>query len=67
MNSTSLILDLIRMRSDPGDRSGVACPGCRHVLTLHQPDPQFPDRLLGTCDVCRAWSLIDSAAGLMLR
>ena len=35
------------------------CPGCRKTFKLHQPDPDWPDRLLGVCTHCRTWAIID--------
>ncbi len=33
------------------------CPQCESFLTLHQPDPELPDRLLATCEDCKSWYL----------
>lgn len=38
----------------------ICCPRCEYSLTLHQPDAELPDRLLATCDDCKAWFLADS-------
>ncbi len=38
----------------------ICCPQCEFPLTLHQPDPEFPERLLATCDECKAWFLTNS-------
>ncbi|MGO9464782.1 MAG: hypothetical protein ACLQVF_11605 [Isosphaeraceae bacterium] len=35
------------------------CPGCENALTIHQPDPELPRRLLATCDECKAWYVMD--------
>jgi hypothetical protein len=35
------------------------CLGCESPLELHQPDGNAPHRLLGTCDICGCWHLID--------
>lgn len=43
----------------------VVCPHCRSLLELHQPDSEQPDRLLGTCEGCKAWCLIDRERGMM--
>src|SRR5438874_983801 len=67
MTSIILTLDLIRLTPDPDDASELACPACHAVLVLHQPDPQLPDRLLGICEECRAWFLIDAAGEVMVR
>ncbi|HWE39040.1 MAG TPA: hypothetical protein VG406_21005 [Isosphaeraceae bacterium] len=40
------------------DLAEAPCPDCRSVLDLHQPEPDRPDRLLGTCPACGLWSLI---------
>ena len=39
----------------------LTCPHCEFPLTLHQPDPELPDRLLATCDDCKAWFLTNLA------
>ncbi len=38
----------------------LTCPHCEFPLTLHQPDPDLPDRLLATCDDCKSWFLANS-------
>ncbi len=35
------------------------CLNCRSELTLHQPDMDMPERLLGVCEECKHWYLID--------
>jgi hypothetical protein len=35
------------------------CGVCHCPVTLFQPDPQVPERLLGVCPECRTWSLLD--------
>jgi hypothetical protein len=67
MARISLTLDLFDMKLVCEDGSASRCPCCRRPLTLHQPDPDSPDRLVGTCEGCRAWFLIDTATGLMVR
>ena len=37
----------------------VRCLSCDTGLDLHQPDAQSPDRLLGICERCRQWYLLD--------
>jgi hypothetical protein len=39
------------------------CPNCRAPLEIHQPDVELPGRLLGTCEVCKAWCLIYADEG----
>ena len=33
------------------------CPRCEGSLSVHQPDPELPKRLLATCDECKSWYL----------
>jgi hypothetical protein len=35
------------------------CRTCEAKLTLHQPDEDSPERLLGTCAGCGGWYLIE--------
>ena len=42
------------------------CQACESTLRLHQPDTESPDRLLGTCDDCKSWFLIDVARGIVI-
>ena len=43
----------------------VPCLVCGEPLSIHQPDPDAPERLLGTCDACDSWHLIDASTGVM--
>jgi len=54
------ILPFPRLVEEPG---GTACPHCAASLTLHQPDLEMADRLLGTCDGCKRWYLVDLLPG----
>jgi hypothetical protein len=36
----------------------IPCPRCGLSLGIHQPDAEFPDQLLGTCDGCGTWFLV---------
>lgn len=67
MSTISLALGLLALSPDGEDTAAVRCPACRRPLTLHQPDPGWPDRLVGTCEGCRTWLLIDAAMGVMVR
>jgi hypothetical protein len=42
------------------DEVANSCPQCEAHLTLHQPDPELPNRLLATCDECKSWYVTDS-------
>jgi hypothetical protein len=35
---------------------------CDVDLDLHQPDTEIPERLLGTCEACGRWYLIDAVS-----
>jgi hypothetical protein len=50
--------------SPPRTPGGAApdCPRCGGYLTLHQPDPQRPRRLLGACCECGGWCLVEEPA-----
>jgi hypothetical protein len=54
-------LDLLPFPRLPEVAVGLACPHCSSSLTLHQPDPESPDRLLGICEGCKRWYLVDFA------
>jgi hypothetical protein len=43
------------------------CPVCDAPLTLHQPDPELPDRLLATCDDCKSWYVTDAKGSELIR
>ncbi len=43
--------------------SDIQCLGCESPLDFHQPDPDLPDRMLGTCDSCKSWYLLDFGNG----
>jgi hypothetical protein len=44
--------------------TGTPCLACGESLVLHQPDLNAPERLLGTCDACGAWHLVDADRGV---
>ena len=62
MSSICISLDQVRLRNVLEAR----CPKCQSHMELHQPDPGLPERLLGTCEGCNAWHLIDVARGVMV-
>jgi hypothetical protein len=47
------------------------CPNCTEVMTVLQPDYELPNRLIGACERCKRWYLIDIlpdvSGGTMLR
>lgn len=42
---------------DSTESDALACRNCGSDLGLHQPDPEMPERILGTCDECKTWYL----------
>ncbi len=45
--------------SDSDVPTVTPCQGCDAPLSIHQPDLNAPERLLGTCGGCGSWYLID--------
>ena len=43
----------------------LACPTCSGDLTLHQPDPDLPESILGTCYDCKTWYLIEAGSTMI--
>jgi len=50
---------LLISEPDSTESDALVCRKCESDLTLHQPDTEMPDRLLGTCDKCKTWYLFD--------
>jgi hypothetical protein len=55
----SVPLTVVPLSSHPVVPTETPCLGCGSSLQLHQPDGNAPQRLLGTCDTCGSWHLID--------
>jgi hypothetical protein len=49
-----------------GDYALVRCGRCYGELEFHQPDPEAPYKILGTCEHCEAWYLMNLLSGWML-
>src|SRR4051812_49634235 len=64
-------LDLIRFPAPPVRAVRACCLHCFSPLVLHQPDPDSPERMLGICERCKHWFLIDllprRSEGVMVR
>jgi hypothetical protein len=56
-------LDLLPFPRLGADLAGAACQDCAWSLTLHQPDSARPERLLGVCERCERWYLVDLMPG----
>ena len=37
------------------------CLSCSEILSLHQPDPNRPEDLLGVCPCCQDWYLLQAS------
>jgi hypothetical protein len=57
--NVTVSLELISFSISHDDQPELRCKHCGEDLVLHQPDGQFPGRLLGVCPACRGWSVMD--------
>jgi len=55
----SMTLRSRRTTSSRCDEPGQ-CPNCGESLETHQPDPELPNRLLGVCEECKSWYVLDA-------
>lgn len=64
MGPKSITLALTATWFRPADGGGDVppCFQCAEQVEVHQPEPEGPDRLLGTCPGCGAWYLLDALA-----
>ena len=44
----------------------ICCTVCENPLVLHQPDSDTPDRLLATCEDCKAWFLANGDGTVLI-
>ena len=56
-------LDVLRFPTAVDHPVTAHCLNCSLPLSLSQPDLDSPDRLLGVCEQCKHWFLIDLIAG----
>jgi hypothetical protein len=66
MTPSSVTLEVSRLVVEPDDYPSTRCPACEGALSFLQPDARQPYRLLGICDDCDAWFLIDLARAEIL-
>jgi hypothetical protein len=66
MDSVFVAMDLIRLPFRSDEPSHILCTKCYSALERHQLDIELPARMLGTCESCKAWYLIDLDRGLMV-
>ena len=50
--------EAVTIQLDSEAFSAVPCPECQGRLSVHQPEPEAPSELLGTCPDCGAWHLV---------
>jgi hypothetical protein len=43
----------------PDEPVNVFCMECDHRVEIHQPDSELPERMLGTCEYCQTWYLVE--------
>lgn len=60
-NSEHVRLELTARRIESESLSNVKC--CRTRINWHQPEPDFPENLLGTCSQCGAWYVVGRLRG----
>ena len=59
-NSSTVGSFALRVFPSPASPCGThRCLHCQGSLVVHQPDPWHPGRLLGICQVCALWCLMD--------
>jgi hypothetical protein len=56
------INDSLMSEFDSHEIAVPAFPNCSGALALHQPDPDLPESILGTCRDCKSWYLIEAGS-----
>lgn len=59
------LVETLRSDPSPDGMISITCIHCDSPLALHMPDPNRPERLLGICEECRTWYLIDEESRLI--
>ena len=71
IKKVSTHLDVLHFPAPVEKTKDPSCLNCSSPLSLSQPDLDMPDRLLGICEHCKNWFLIDIVAdqgeGTMVR
>ena len=57
--TVSAKLDILRFDLGVELPARARCLNCSDPLSLSQPDPDSPERLIGICEHCKHWFLID--------
>jgi hypothetical protein len=70
-NTIKPSLEVLRFPASLPGAEGTRCPNCTAFMRILQPDSGLPDRLIGACERCKHWYLIDTlpnvGEGTMLR
>jgi hypothetical protein len=66
MGSVLVAMELIRFSTGTDDMSEITCAKCGASLDLHQLDIENPWRMLGACESCKSWYLIDAEEAVMV-
>jgi len=68
--SLPVTMPVSALSHSPADSDWVCCLNCGEHLDQIQPETQLPERLVGSCDHCGRWYLLDwdpgSLKGLMV-
>jgi hypothetical protein len=56
---TALFLRFANVPIPPDGPVSVRCLDCDQPVEMHQPDSELPERMLGTCEHCQAWYLLE--------
>jgi hypothetical protein len=71
VKKVSAPLDVLHFPTATENPNGPSCLNCSSRLSLSQPDMELPERLLGICEQCKRWFLIDMVSdqgeGTMVR
>jgi hypothetical protein len=59
IKKVSAELDVLKFPSAVEHRIAAQCLTCSLPLSLFQPDLNSPERLLGICEQCKQWFLVD--------
>jgi hypothetical protein len=57
--ATPVLLRFARIPIPPDGPVSVDCMECDSSVEIHQPDSELPDRMLGTCEQCQTWYLLE--------
>lgn len=59
VNEQAVSLRFARLPIPPDGPINIDCLNCETPIEIHQPDSELPERMLGTCENCRTWYLVE--------